>query len=257
MAISLSSISKTTGLKAPRVLLYGVPGIGKTTFAAGAPKPIFLFTEDGAGLLELDSFPVLKSYEDTTSALNALLCEEHEFKTVVLDSLDHLEPLVWDIVAKKAGKNSIEEIGFGKGYIEALAYWRVILDLLDRLRVEKKMAVILISHSNIKRFDSPETEPYDRYQLKLHDKASALMQEWSDCVLFCNYQTTIQRDKLSNGQDKARGVGTGQRNIYTVEKPAYKAKNRFNLPEKMPLSWEAFMTALQTNSQRGTTINNG
>ncbi|NYZ70527.1 AAA family ATPase, partial [Endozoicomonas sp. SM1973] len=104
MASSLQSISKTKGMQAPRILIYGTHGIGKTTFAANAPNPIFLFTEDGAGQLALDSFPLLKTYEDVISALNALINEEHDFKTVVLDSLDHLEPLVWEHTATKAGK---------------------------------------------------------------------------------------------------------------------------------------------------------
>lgn len=255
MAISLSSISKTKGLQAPRILLYGVPGIGKTTFAAGAPNPIFLFTEDGAGLLEVDSFPLLKSYDDVISSLTSLLNEEHEFKTVVLDSLDHLEPLVWEKVTNAANVDSIASIDFGKGYTEALTYWRQIMDLLDRLRNEKNIAYVLIGHSNIKRFDSPDCEPYDRYQLKLHDKASGLVQERVDCVFFCNYQTVVQKTNVGFGKEKARGIGTGQRHVYTVEKPAYKAKNRFNLPEKLPLSWGAFMTALQNNKTTGTNIN--
>ena len=217
-----------------------------------------MFTEDGAGQLELDSFPLLKSYGDVISALTVLLTEEHDYKTVVLDSLDHLEPLVWQKTVENANNpaiNSIEDFGYGKGYIEAQAYWREILTLLDRLRNEKGIAYILTAHAHIKRFDSPECESYDRYQIKLHDKASALVQESLDCVFFCNYQTVVQKSDVGFGKEKTRGIGTGQRNIYTVEKPAYIAKNRFGLPEKMPLDWQAFVTALQANKQKGTNIN--
>ncbi|MDR0869400.1 MAG: ATP-binding protein [Planctomycetaceae bacterium] len=31
----------------PRLLIYGTEGIGKSTFGASAPKPIFIPTEDG------------------------------------------------------------------------------------------------------------------------------------------------------------------------------------------------------------------
>ncbi|MCX4027879.1 ATP-binding protein [Spartinivicinus marinus] len=244
MAISLASISKTNGIKAPRILIYGTHGIGKTTFAAGAPNPIFLFTEDGAGQLELNSFPLLTSYFDVIQALAALYNEEHNFQTVVLDSLDHLEPLIWSHTAQQCNKDSIEDFGYGKGYMEALRYWREILGWLDALRNQKGMIYILTAHTHIKRFDSPETDSYDRYQIKLNDKASGLVQESVDCVLFCNYQVNINKADVGFGKEKARGISTGQRLIHTVEKPAYIAKNRFNLPEKMPLSWEAFTNAL-------------
>ncbi|NYZ70013.1 AAA family ATPase, partial [Endozoicomonas sp. SM1973] len=143
-----------------------------------------------------------------------------------------------------AGKASVEDFGYGKGYTEAQKYWREILNLLDRLRNEKNIAYILTAHAHIKRFDSPETDSYDRYQIKLNDKASGLVQESVDCVLFCNYQVNINKADVGFGKEKARGISTGQRLIHTVEKPAYIAKNRFNLPEKMPLSWEAFTNAL-------------
>lgn len=244
MAISLASISKTAGVKAPRILIYGTHGIGKTTFAAHAPDPVFLFTEDGAGLLELNSFPLLTTYADVIQALSVLYHEKHAYKTVVIDSLDHLEPLIWSHTAKQFNKESIEAFGYGKGYIEAVHFWREIITWLNALRNQRGMTYILIAHSHIKRFDSPETDSYDRYQIKLNEKASSFIQESVDCVFFCNYQVNINKADVGFGKEKARGISTGQRLIHTVEKPAYIAKNRFNLPEKLPLSWGDFTNAL-------------
>ncbi|RDH44644.1 ATP-binding protein [Zooshikella ganghwensis] len=244
MALSLANIGLTQALKAPRMVLYGSHGLGKTTFAASAPNPIFLFTEDGAGALQVNAFPLLTSFPDVISALQALYQEQHEFQTVVLDSLDHLEPLIWTYTAQQHGKSSIEDFGYGKGYGEALTYWRQCLAWLDALRNEKNMAIILIAHTQVKRFDSPETEPYDRYQIKLHDRASALIQESVDCVLFTNFKTVVKKTDVGFGNEVTRGITTGQRVLYTQETPAFLAKNRYGLPPEIPLQWDAFSQAL-------------
>lgn len=245
MAISLSSISKTQrAAKPPRVVIHGPHGVGKTTLGAGGYNPIFLPLEDGLGGIETSAFPLLKTWDEVKQALNTLLTEKHDFGTVVVDSLDWLEPLVWAEVCKLNNKRSIEEIPYGKGYIEAAPFWREFLDLLDRLR-DNGMASVLIAHSEIKRFDSPETEPYDRYQIKLHKMASALVQEWADVIGFAQFETAIKTQDAGFGNAKARGIGTGRRFLHVVEKPAFVAKNRYAMPDKTALSWDALTNAIQ------------
>lgn len=254
MAISLSAISRSAGISAPRILIYSDAGVGKTTLAAGAPAPVFLSTEDGLGKLEVDAFPLLTSYPQVIDALTALYHEEHSFKTVVIDSLDHLEPLIWEQVCSEHDKGCIEEFGYGKGYVEALNHWRNLLSWLNALRSKKGMAIILIAHAEIKRFESPEVDSYDRYQIKLHKRASELVQESMDCVLFANYKTVINKEDAGFGKKKARGVATGQRVLYTEARPAFVAKNRYSLPPELPMSWEAFSQALNAtnnNNQQG------
>lgn len=241
MAFNLSSIQKSTGLKAPRVLIYGSHGLGKTTFGAGAPKPIFILTEDGLGSLEAEHFPLATTFADVLDAIGTLLTEDHPYQTVVIDSLDWLDNHIWtDINAKHDEK----ALAYGKGAMIAADYWRNVLEGLSALRDQKGMAVILIAHSEIKRFDSPEVEPYDRYQPKLQARSSALVQEWCDAVLFANYKTIIKKDDVGFNKTVSRGFTTGERLIFTSEKPAYLAKNRFGLPESLPLSWQDFANAI-------------
>lgn len=242
MSFNLSSIKKSTGIKAPRVMIYGPHGLGKTTFGAGAPNPIFIQTEDGLGRLEVDHFPLATAYNEVIDAITSLYQEDHTFQTVVVDSLDWLDNLIWqDINAKHDAK----DLAYGKGAVIAADYWRMILDGLSALRDDKGMAVVLIAHSEIKRFDSPEVEPYDRYRPKLQDRSSALIQEWCDAVLFTNFKTIVKKDDVGFNKSVSRGVTTGERLIYTTEKPAYLAKNRYALPDSLPLSWDDFATAIQ------------
>ena len=173
MAISLASLQTSSTLRPPRILMHGVHGVGKTTFAAGADAPVVIMTEDGLGMLKVPHFPLATSYADVVEALDALLNEDHGYSTVVIDSVDWLEPLVWAETCRRNGWASIEAPGFGKGYAEALTVWREYLDRLNALRDRRGMAVVQIAHTDIKRFDSPEHEPYDRYVIKLQTPAPA------------------------------------------------------------------------------------
>ena len=241
MAFDLKSIRKNTSIAAPRVMVYGVEGIGKSTFAAGAKNPVFILTEDGLGSLAVDHFPVAKTAADVLDAIATLIKDDHDFNTVVLDSVDWLDNLIWtDVEATHDAK----DLAYGKGAMIVAERWRDVLAGLNHLRNEKSMCVILIAHTQIKRFDSPEVEPYDRYQPKLQERSSALIREWCDAVLFANYRTIVKKDDLGFNKTNNRGVTTGERLLFTSERPAYMAKNRYSLPESLPMSWEAFTSAI-------------
>jgi hypothetical protein len=228
-------------MSAPRIMVYGVEGIGKSTFGAGAPNPIYILTEDGLGSLNVDHFPLATSFQDVMDAIASLYKENHAFETVVIDSLDWLEAIIQREIEQKY---DAKDLAYGKGSLIAAERWREILDGLNALRNDKGMAVILIAHTTIKRFDSPEVEPYDRYQPKLQERSNAVVREWADAVLFANYKTIVKKDDVGFNQTNNRGISTGERLLFTSERPAYMAKNRYNMPESIPLSWDAFAEAI-------------
>ena len=241
MAYDLKSIRKNESLSAPRIMVYGVEGIGKSTFCASAPSPIYILTEDGLGSLKVDHFPLATSYQDVMDAIATLYNEKHNFETVVIDSLDWLEAIIQREIEKKY---DAKDLAYGKGALIAAERWREILDGLNALRNDKGMVVILLAHTTIKRFDSPEVEPYDRYQPKLQERSNAVVREWCDALLFANYKTIVKKDDVGFNQTSNRGISTGERLLFTSERPAYMAKNRYNMPESIPLSWDAFAHAI-------------
>ena len=241
MAFDLKSIRKNDAMAAPRLMVYGVEGIGKSTFCAGAPNPIYILTEDGLGSLKVDHFPLATSSQDVMDAISTLYKENNAFETVVIDSLDWLEAIIQREIEQKY---DAKDLAYGKGSLIAAEKWREILDGLNALRNDKGMAVILIAHTTIKRFDSPEVEPYDRYQPKLQERSNAVVREWADAVLFANYKTIVKKDDVGFNQTNNRGISTGERLLFTSERPAYMAKNRYNMPESIPLSWDAFSEAI-------------
>lgn len=241
MAFNLKSIKKNTAIAAPRIMLYGVEGIGKTTFASQAPEPIFICTEDGLGSLQVEHFPLATKADDVLEAIGTLVTEDHKFGTVVLDSVDWLDNLIWQDVE---AKHDAKDLAYGKGAMIVAERWREVLGGLNALRNDKGMVVILLAHCQIKRFDSPEVEPFDRYQPKLQERSNAILREWADAVLFANYKTIVRKDDVGFNKTNNRGISTGERLLYTSEKPAYMAKNRYSLPESLPMSWDAFAQAI-------------
>jgi hypothetical protein len=246
VSISLASISKTQrNSLPPRVVIHGAQKVGKSTFAAGAYNPIFIPLEDGLSGIETNAFNdgrPFKTYEEVEQALGAL-DSAHEYGTVVVDSTDWLEPLIWDYTCRKNNWASIEAPGYGRGYIEANHVWRSFLAKLNALRMERGMAVILIAHSAVKRFEAPDSEAFDRYELKMQKGALGLIVEWADAILFAQEETAIKKE--ANGQNvRARGVSTGRRIVQTNAKPSFIAGNRYGLPDVLPLEWSALVSAM-------------
>lgn len=241
MAFDLASIRRGQDIRPPRLFVYGVEGIGKTTFAAGAPNPIFIQAEDGQGVLDIARFPAIETVDNVREALATLYTEQHDFASVVLDTVDWLEQA---IVREVEGKHEAKDLAYGKGALLQAQVWQELLGGFNALRNEKGMVVILLGHNQIKRFDSPETEPYDRYMPKLQERSNALVREWADAVLFANYQTIVKKTDVGFKKEVARGISTGERLLFTTEKPAYMAKNRFSLPESLPLAWQSLSDAI-------------
>jgi hypothetical protein len=185
------------------------------------------------------AFPICKTWDEVMAALEGLATQDHDFKTLTVDSLDWLEPLVWRETCRRENWADIEAPGYGKGYAATVDVWRMFFDALEYLRSEKGMAYILTAHALVKRFDAPDSEPFDRYQIKLHQKAADLAMEAVDMVLFANFKTFTTTSDVGFNKKVRRGVGTGERVMFTEERPAFLAKNRHGLPAEMPFTYEA------------------
>lgn len=251
MAISLASIKRNTQ-KPPKIVIYGVPGIGKTKWASQAPNPIFICAEDGLGHLDVPHFPRAKSYEDVLGAITALYTEQHDYQTVVLDTIDALEPMIWAHVCattpheKGYAVQRIEDYGWGKGFTHAVNEWLTVMQGLDALRDDRGMAVILCAHSSSVRIKAPDSDDYDKFTLKVHKYAEAIIRGWTDNLLFANYEQTL----IAAGRDgeRKRAAGTGKRLLFTEARPSFEAKNRYSLPPVLPLDWNAFVAAQNATS---------
>lgn len=239
----LNQVTKGKIQRPLAVLIYAPDGVGKSTFASQAPNPVFLGPELGTANLDVARFPQPKTWGDILKAVDALAKEPHDYKSLVLDSLDWLEPLLFKQICTDYNVKSIELAagGFGKGYVEAISRWQNLIEHLEALR-NKGMNIVAIAHSEVVNFNDPQTQiPYQRYELKLHKRASPLWREYVDAVLFANFETFAKRDG-----NNVQAFSDGARVIHTERRPGWDAKNRFGLPLKIDLSWTALTSAIES-----------
>lgn len=229
-----------------RILLVGTEGVGKSTFAASAPNPIFIAAEDGVRHLDVASFPEPQSFGDVLAAVATLRNDPHEFRTLVIDTVDWVEPLVWADACRRnkwfddEGNPDIEKPGYGKGYNAAVDDWRRLVVALDGLRSARGMEIILLAHASIKTFSNPSGPDYSRYECKLAKAAAALLREWCDANLFAVHEDFVTEAK---GATKSKGFSSGRRVLKTERCAAWDAKNRHGLPEELPLDYAAYAAA--------------
>lgn len=220
----------------PRLVLYGMEGIGKSTFGAGFPNAIFVQTEDGLGNIDCSRFPLCERWEEVARQLAALKDETHEFRTVVVDSVDWLERLIWDRVCRDQKVDSIEAIGYGRGYTHALTYWRQFLTALDALRREKKMIVLLLAHAIAEDYADPEVQGIKRFTPRLHKTARSLIAEYVDLILLATRQFGAANGELNN-----------PRVVKTEPSPYQVAKSRYSIPAVLPLDASAVLNSIQNS----------
>lgn len=234
MAISIGSLNSTRNNKPPIGVIYGVHGVGKSQLASEFPDPYYLPTmgEEPPDDVDMPSPGTAESFDDILNVIEWLLTAEHDRKTFILDSVDGAESLVWAATCLRLGLASIEDAGFGKGYVEADTEWRELLGGLQALR-DAGIATILLAHTEITRFDSPTSDPFSRYGIKLHKRASALVQETAQFVGFMNYRHTLKEKEVGFNRKVGHAEGSGERQIHLEERPGFLAKSRYATPSSL------------------------
>lgn len=217
--------------KAPvRAVIYGVEGVGKTSLAAQLPAPLFLDMEEGTAQLDVARAQI-DTADELRNALTALAADAQGFQTIVIDSADWAERIACEALLKKSGKKSIEDFGFGKGFVMLAEEMARLLTACDTL-VHRGVHVVWIAHAKTVRVSPPDmVDGFDRYELKMAKQTAPLFKEWADLLLFANFETVI----VKGNDGRVKGEGGKRRLLYAERSAAWDAKNRYGLPETLPL----------------------
>lgn len=223
---------KPTAIK---FVIYGPEGIGKTTLASQAPNPLFIDIEKGTNQLDVKRFSNNpRTWAELIDMTRQVLDNPDVCDTLVIDTADAAEMLLVEHICKRANQDSLGSFAYGAGYQALSEEFNKYLKLLDQI-VEQDINVIVLAHSTTRKWELPdEMGAFDKYELKLQKKTAPLLKEWSDALLFCNYKTFVVRTDKNGKVNKAKG---GERVIYTSHHPTWDAKNRYGLPEELPLKY--------------------
>lgn len=236
--IDLKSLKRSVHKEAPVICLYGAPGVGKSTLAASFPNPVFVPVEDVGPINMVNIFGAgnkAQSTSDVKDAIEALSIQDHNFNTVVIDSISSYEHLLWSEVCQKANppKPNIEAFGYQEGFRIACDTWQVFFENIKRLRRDKGIAVVMISHETTAKVKHPLHGEFNAFFPAIHTLAREILVRTCDGVFALQEEVFTKKEETGFNKKNTYGIGTGRRIIYTSNSPARLAKNRWSLPPEI------------------------
>lgn len=244
-----------------RTLLVGIEGVGKSTYGSRTLEPVFIETEKGsdelqtqrARLDETDPFPFHgqerppEAYEEVCYILDAIPAAFPQAKTIVIDTADALHLMIEAYLIDRDNqgkqeadkKTSIEDFGYGKGHVMAAEEWRRFLARVERVQAKMRADVLFLVHSTTKKYNPPDSEPYDRYDLKIPERSAAVLREWCKNMFLAQHDVSVKKGDPKKMEKNKAYTGNGCV-LRTRESAAYRAKNRFGLPPTIPFDADTY-----------------
>lgn len=232
---------------AKRVVIYGVEGIGKTTLASQFPDPVFIDTEGSTNHMDVARFETPSSWQMILDEVQYVIDHPDTCRTLVIDTADWAEKIMIEYLCQKKQWDGLEAANYGKGYTYAAEEFGKLLNKLTEL-MHKGVNVVMTAHTQLRKVELPEEMgSYDHWEIKISKKAAPMLKEWADLTLFLNYKlvlVNVDGKGQTKGKNKAQG---GRRVMYANHTPFWDAKNRFNLPDEMPLDYSQIAHLFRSN----------
>lgn len=206
-------------------IIYGAPGVGKTTLAASAEAPIFLDFEHGSDQLDVSRIHI-NTFDDYENAMRLIYKES--FKTIIIDSVTSFERRLIEKICNERNIKTLARAGFGQGFQDLKETWQKVLKPIEAmLQINKN--VILIGHQKIRIVQDPVlNDSYDRVEIDVSKDALQTLVAASDVI------TLMRQDfVVTDNEGRSRAIGDGKRVLLTQDRPGYLAKSRYVSKEKI------------------------
>lgn len=251
--MSLASMVSRPKARPPIITIIGDAGMGKTTLAATFQKPLFILAEDGlmsvAGQ-DIAALPLLERSADLWAQLTLIMKEEHEYQTLVVDSvsaLDRLfsEEMIAEDLAERRQKDSTAQAaplsaimgGYGKAYEALASRHERLRRACAKINTAKNMTIVFLGHANIETIDLPDQDAFSRYVLRVNKKAMPSYIDGVDLVGFLRLQSFVETEKTAPGtkgpKKPGKAASHGHRELVCHAVAANVSKNRFGITKPL------------------------
>lgn len=215
--------------------IVGDGGMGKTSLGSLFPRPVFIRTEDGTkslkGRNDVALFPVVKSTNEILNQISDLVTEDHNFKSLIVDTITQYNTIAEGEVIMQDGKaKSINTAagGFGAGHAAVASMHRNLREACGYLSVKRNMNIIFLAHSDIDTIDLPDQDQFMRYTIRMNKRSLSSYIDNVDVVAYIKMKTYT-----SGEGEKKKAITDGSRIITCYPTPSHVSKNRLGIKEDL------------------------
>lgn len=233
MSALLDRLQKTKRVTMPRIVLYGLPGAGKSSLIAQDPDVAFFNFNDGLATINTREFTDVKDLKSFRETLQLIEMDGGQTcKSIAIEGIGELENMfrakvISDFKRTDAKGRNITDIGdmpYGSGWTALSEMWTALLDKLTKLN-HMGLAIYITGHSSIKIINNPLGEDYESFQPLMREKDAQLLYGWATFVGFMTGNIINKEDD----RGKIKVVTSGRHILCQALQPTYMGKNRYNI----------------------------
>lgn len=204
-----------------KMLLYGAPKIGKSTFCSQIPNALFLSTEDGLNHLSVYQVAVA-DWEEIQSIGALLATSKHNYKTLIIDTTDSALAMCERFISERKGVSHISDLKWNGPRLVADEFMRIMQKLSSL-----GLGMVFLAHSEDKTIKRKNESDENRTVITLQKETKDRLTAFCDIIAFATVEN--MKNETTGGYEKTRVIKTQPSLVYEAGDRTTKLKNNIAL----------------------------